>query len=46
MVACAFAYVPNVQKGLQAAANIVSILERSPEIQNPLEIKRPEVVKY
>ncbi|XP_043474594.1 ATP-dependent translocase ABCB1 isoform X1 [Leptopilina heterotoma] len=42
MVACAFAYVPNVQKGLQAAANIVSILERPPEIQNPLEIKKTE----
>lgn len=46
MVGCAFTYVPNVQKGLQAAAHIVSILERTPQIKDYLDVNQPEVVKY
>ena len=46
MVANASAYAPNVQKGLQAAANIISILERKPKIQDSLYISKTDEVSY
>lgn len=45
MVANASAFAPNVQKGLLAAGNIISLLERVPKVrdsQNAEEI--PEVL--
>ena len=44
MVASASAYAPNVQKGFQAAANIISILERPPKIQDPFYVNQNEKV--
>lgn len=34
MVANASAFAPNVQKGLLAASNIISLLERVPKVQD------------
>ncbi|XP_033224976.1 ATP-dependent translocase ABCB1-like isoform X4 [Belonocnema kinseyi] len=42
MVADASAHAPNVQKGLQAAASIISILKRKPKIQDLLCISENE----
>lgn len=45
MVANASAFAPNVQRGLQAAEKIISLLERVPKIQDPMYIsKREEVI--
>ena len=44
MVANASAFAPDFQKGMQAAEDIISILEREPKIQDPLYVPPSEEV--
>ena len=45
MVANASAFAPNFQKGLQAAGNIIALLERKPKIQDPMYVAKNEEVR-